>query len=544
MPTFEASFKDFRKLTGEKLPKNREKLWKKLLLVKTEIEELDIKNDIIKFEPADSNRPDMWHVEGLARALKGALGKEKGIPKYEIIDSKDKVFVEKSIKKIRPFIACAAVKGLKFNDFLIKQLMQLQLKVDGSHGRKRSKSAIGIYDYDLINFPVTYRAVGKEEVKFIPLGFTKELMPREILALHPKGIEYGEILKEYDEVPLLVDSNNKVLSMPPIINSNGVGKINESTKNVFIEVTGTNEQAVLGALNIVASALADRGGKISRVTIVNGKNKILTPILESKEIAINKESIKKRIGMSWKDDELKDLLLRARFDVLKITPKEIIAKIPFYRLDIMHEFDVIEDLAIMHGFENIESQEISISTKGELLESTNYANKIRDLALGMGFLEAMNYYRCDKEALFNPDCVEIKNPMSSGMSALRNELMPILIKWMSKNTHHPYPQRIFEIGKTFIKNKNCVDEENYLCLLSSHSSADFTEIKQCAEWILSSMGLKYELNQKDYFQYIPGRSAAIIVKGKEIGSFGEIHPQILLTNGIETPMAGMEIKII
>jgi len=118
MPTFEASFKDFEKLVGEKLPKTPEKLWKKLLLVKSEVEELDIKNDIIKFEPADSNRPDMWHVEGLARALKGALGIETGIPTFEVKASNDELIVDKSTKKVRPYIACAVIKGIKFTDFL------------------------------------------------------------------------------------------------------------------------------------------------------------------------------------------------------------------------------------------------------------------------------------------------------------------------------------------------------------------------------------------------------------------------------------------
>jgi phenylalanyl-tRNA synthetase beta chain len=543
MPTFEASFKDFEKLVGTKLPRNTEKLWKKLLLVKSEVEELDLKNDIIKFEPADSNRPDMWHVEGLARALKGAMGIETGIPKYEINTSKDEILVEKSVKKIRPFIACAVIKGIKFTDFLIKQLMQLQLKVDGSYGRKRAKSSIGIYNYEMIKFPVKYKAVGREDVKFVPLGFNEQLTPEEILQLHPKGIEYGKILNKYKKVPLLIDADNKILSLPPIINSNDVGKITQKTKSVLIEVTGTNKETVIGSLNIVVSALADRGGKVYSLKVKEGKKYITTPNIIPKTITINKKSIEKRIGMKWNDNELKELLLRARFDIYKITKKEITVKIPFYRLDIMHEFDVIEDLAVMYGFENIPSQSINISTQGKVLQTSNYINKIRDLMVGMGYQEVMNYYRCDKEALFNFDCVEIENPLGSTMNVLRNELTPVLIKWMAKNTHNSYPQKIFEVGKTFIKNKNKVLEENYLSLISSHLNADFTQIKQATEWVLKSLGIKYELKEKDYFEYIPGRSAAIIVKDKEIGKFGEINPKIILKNGMENPIIGLELKI-
>jgi len=543
MPTFEASFKDFEKLVGEKLPTDKEKLWKKLLLVKSEVEELDLKNDFVKFEPADSNRPDMWHVEGLARALKGAMGLETGIPKYEVQKLNDEVVVEKSVKTIRPFIACAVIKGVKFTDFLIKQLMQLQLKVDGSYGRKRAKSSIGIYNYELIKFPVKYKAVGKNEVSFVPLGFNEKMTPEEILKLHPKGIEYGKILEAYNKVPLLIDHSGKILSMPPIINSNDVGKITEETKSVLIEVTGTNKDTVIGSLNIVVSALADRGGKICSLKVIEGKKKIITPDITPKRITVSKESISKRIGFSWSDKELKKLLERARFDVLKINKDEIIVKIPFYRLDIMHEFDVIEDLAVMHGFENIPSKPLKLSTDGGLLESSIYANNIRDLVIGMGFQEVMNYYRFNKEELFNQDCVEIENPMGLTMNVLRNELMPVLIKWMAKNTHNSYPQRIFELGKTFIKKADSVLEDNYLCLLISHATADFTEIKQAAEWVLKSLRINYELKAKDYSEFVAGRSAAIIVNNKEIGHFGEIHPKIITDNGMENPLVGMEIKI-
>jgi len=543
MPIFEASFKDFQKLVGKKLPKNKEKLWRQLLLVKSEVEELDLKNDAIKFEPADSNRPDMWHVEGLARALKGAMGLEKGIPKYEIFNSGKEIIVEKSVKKIRPFIACAVIKGLKFDDFLIKQLMQLQLKVDTSFGRKRAKSSIGIYNYEMIKFPVKYKAVGKEDIKFVPLGFSEQMTPKEILESHPKGKEFGKILENYSKVPILIDSEGKVLSMAPIINSNDVGKINPETKSVLVEVTGTNKNAVLGSLSIVVSALADRGGKIFGMKVKEGKKKILTPLVEPKTIIVKKKSIEKRIGVKWSDEELKDLLLRARFDIAKISKDEIIAKIPFYRLDIMHEFDVIEDLAVMYGFENIESQPIDIATNGGLMESSAYLNKVRDLVVGMGFQEVLNYYRCDKESLFNQDCIEIENPMSSTMSVLRNELMPILIKWMAKNTHNAYPQRIFEAGKIFRKIKNEVIEENHLALLSSHAEADFTEAKQAAIWILNSLGINYILKPKDYPQYIIGRSAAIIINGKEEGHFGEVLPRIIYENGMENPIIGFELKL-
>lgn len=543
MPTFDASFNDFEKLVGVKLPKNKEKLWKKLLSVKTEIEELNLKKDIIKFEPADSNRPDMWHVEGLARALKGAMGLEKGIPKYKIKQSNNKVIVKKNVKKIRPFIACASVKKIEFDDFLIKQLMQLQLKIDGSYGRKRKKSSIGIYNLDLISFPITYKAVKKDEASFIPLGFEKKMTPQEILNEHPKGIEYGKILSEKKKVPILIDSNKKILSMPPIINSNDVGKITTDTKNVFIEVTGENYDAVIGTLNFVITALADRGGLIESVQINYGKKTIITPDVSCKKITVKKESIIKNLGMQWSDSQLKELFLKARFDVLKISSKNIELKIPFYRTDIMHEFDAIEDLAVIYGFENIESESLELSTKGELLPESLLNNKIRDLIIGMGFLEILNYNRCDKEILFNKECIEIENPIGITMNVLRNELLPITLNWLSKNTHYEYPQNVFELGKIFLKKKNEIIEQYHVSIVSAHSQADFTQIKQLTQWILNNLSIKYELKEYEHEAFIKGRCAGIYSKNKLIGYFGEIKPKTIIDFKMETPICAMELII-
>lgn len=545
MPTFDASFKDFEKLVGTKLPKDEEKLWKKLLLVKSEVEELDIKKDYIKFEPSDSNRPDMWNVEGLARALKGALSIETGIPKYKVVNSNKKIIVEKNIKKIRPFIACAIVKGLKFDDSLIKQLIQLQLKIDGSFGRKRRKSSTGIYNYDLIDFPITYKAVKKDEVKFIPLGFDKLMTPTQILKTHPKGLEYGKILENDKEVPILIDSKGKILSMPPIINSNEVGKITKKSKNVLIEVTGLNKETVNGSLNVIISALADRGGKIESVMInYPSDEKVSSPNMINKEFSFDRLSIKKRLGISFSDNELKELLLRARFDVKKITKEQVIIKIPFYRLDIMHKYDIIEDIAVMKGFENIESEEISFSSTGKLNQETIYNDRLRELIIGLSYQEVLNYYRCDKSILFNKECIEISNPIGSTMNVLRNELAPVLINWLSKNTHNVYPQNIFEIGKVFIKKKGKIQEINNICIMSANANASFTEIRQILDWILSSLGIKdYEIKEKDYEILIPGRSAQILIKGKLAGYFGEVHPKTINEYGIEVPIMFLEMNI-
>lgn len=541
MPIIEVSFKDFKKLVGKKLPKKNEKLWDLFLYIKSEIEGLN--KDDLKIEVADSNRPDMWCVEGLARSLRGALKIETGVPIYKAKKSKYEVKVKKGVKKIRPFIASAIVKDLKFDNNTIKQLIQLQDKLDRTYGRNRKKSAIGIYDYDKIKFPITYKTVKPNSIKFVPLGFGVEMTPKQILLEHPKGIEFAGILEGKDKYPILIDAENKVLSMPPIINSNDVGKVTEKTKNVFIEVTGINIDTVTNALNIVTATLSDRGGKVKSVKINYGKKKLFTPNFSSKTMSIDVASIKKRLGLELKKKEIISLLSRARFNVKKFTNKKITIEMPFYRTDIMHEFDVIEDIGIMYGYKNIASEDVNISTVGGLLDSTAQINRLRDIVIGMGFQEVLNYTRCDKEILFNKDNVEIANPISTKMNSLRNELLPLNLQFLSKNTHNEYPQKIFEVGNVFIKKNKNVTEEDHLCVVDCSSTADFTNIKQNVEWIMSNLRVKFEVKEYEHVAFVPGRCASIKVKGKTIGYFGEIHPQILNKYGIETPISVLEIKI-
>ncbi|MBN1923497.1 MAG: phenylalanine--tRNA ligase subunit beta [Nanoarchaeota archaeon] len=541
MPTIEVSFKDFQSLVGKKLPRNHEKLWDLLLYIKSEVEELH--GDDFKIELADTNRPDLWCVEGLARALKGALKLEKKIPIYKTNTSRLVLKADKSVNKARPFIAAAVVKDLKFDENIIKQLIQLQLKLDTTYGRNRKKSAIGIYDFDKIVFPVTYKTIKPDGISFIPLGFEKRMTPEDILKEHPKGLEFGKIIQDFKKYPILVDADNKVLSMPPIINSNDVGKVTEETRNVFIEVTGTNMSTVLGALNIVTSALADRKGKVFNVKIDYGRKKLNTPVFKSKLIYVNTNSIKNRLGLDLPKKEITSLLERARFNIKSYNKDFITVEVPFYRTDVMHEFDIIEDIGIMYGYENIKSENIEISTKGELLESTHYKNKIRDLVCGMCYQELLNYTRVDKEILFNQNCIEIANPIGTRMNCLRNELLPVNLLFLSRNTHNEYPQRVYEVGKVFIKEKNEVVEEDRLCILSCHSDADFTEMKQAVEWLLNNLKIKHDIKEFEHEAFIKGRCAGISFKNKIIGWFGEVHPSALVRFGLENPACALELKI-
>src|SRR2546422_3821139 len=169
------------------------------------------------------------------------------------------------LERVRPYIAACTAVGYKMTGEGLAQLVQTQEKLADIFGRKRRTISIGLYRLPQIVFPATYQLVKPEELRFTPLGVEEKMSPREILAVHPKGLEYGPILAGHDRLPLLMDEEGQVLSLPPIINSREIGEVRVGDRELFVEVTGTDLPMVLLTLNILAVNLADRGATIEAV---------------------------------------------------------------------------------------------------------------------------------------------------------------------------------------------------------------------------------------------------------------------------------------
>lgn len=552
MPTIKVSKKEIENRIGKEIStdKLKDAMW---MYLKADTEDMEEDEMTIKFE--DTNRPELWSAEGIARELRSVLGLQKGYTTYDIVSGNYTVNVDDAkLKNIRPFIACAAVRGLKFDDESIKSLIQIQDKLDSNYGRKRKKTSIGIYDLDKIKFPVVYTTVEPESIEFTPLDFTKPATPKEILEKHPKGIEFGNIIKEFDEYPVLIDSDNNVLSMPPIINSVHLGRVDKNTKNVFVEVTGTSSDAVFQVLNIIATALAERKGKIESVKIVckHSKKEESTPDLSPLAFSVKPSYVKKRLGLDISAREMKHILEKMSYEVVRVDEiaDEINIEAPFYRKDIMHPVDIVEDIAIGYGYNNIEPAELKVPTIGKFDESTVKSNLFRDIMMGLGFQETLNFVLSSKEILFTKmnkepgDVVEIANPVSSSWDVVRNSLLPIALNFFSMNKTVEFPQKIFELGPVVVPDEsqeNMAKQPKILCAAVSHSKANFTEIKAVLDKLANDANFSYALHESDSPSFISGRHALIKVKEKTVGRIGEIHPQVIDNFGLENPAAVFEI---
>jgi len=554
MPTIELNREDFESLLGVHLPEDLEELNEILAYVKGEVKGID--SEEIRIELKDSNRADIWSVEGLARALRGFMGLETGLKRYEIAGSSGvEVYVNPKLKDIRPYIGCAVVKGVKLTDAAIRQIMRFQDKMDQTYGRNRRRTSIGLYEFDLVKPPLHFTVAKPRDVSFVPLEFTEELTLDEILEKHPKGREYGHIVRQFPVWPIFVDSENHVLSFPPIINSNDLGRITEETRNVLIEVTGTSYETVMDTLINVTVALADRGGKIYSAKIhypYASATEDLTPNLDVETMILDVSYIQKVIGIKLNVSEIVDLLKKARYGVDEYSEKKIAIQVPCYRVDVLHPIDIVEDVAIAYDYNKIPDEWPQLATVGRLSDETAFRDLIREIMVGLGFQEVLTYIMSNPETLFTrmnlkpSRVVELENPKIISMTCLRNWLLPSLMELLSHNLHVDYPQRIFEIGYCVIhdeKQENKTRDIEKLACVNIHSNANFTEAKAQLDALLSNLGINYHLEEVKHESFIEGRVGKIVLGDREAGIIGEIHPQVLQNWGLENPASAFEISV-
>ncbi len=542
MPTVEFSFKDLNGLIGKDL--NVDELNHLLGFAKAELEGYDEISDTLTISFGDTNQPYLWSVEGLARLLKGVLGIEKGIPLIKVRKPGHSIVVDKNLAGIRPFIAAFIARGRQVDDSLLKQSIQFQEKLCDSFGLKRRKIAIGIYPCRGISFPVSYKAVEPRSVKFMPLEFRTELDLAEILKVHPTGQKFAFALDGLRKYPILMDTKGNILSFPPIINSQNFGKVDLNTSELFIEVTGTDFNAVTLVCTILAYTFADRGFEIEGIEINYPDKKVVAPILKSEKIKIKEHDIKSLLGIELSKADIKKLLEKARFEFDEYT-----ISIPPYRQDILHSVDVVEDIGIMYDYDRIPTNPLTSYTVGDVAPIIGLIDKCRDVLVGFGFQEIMSAVLSYKELLYDKmnikdfGTVEIKQFMSASHSVVRSWILPVLLDVLSKNKHHDYPQYVFEEGLVSLRDKNKISDSNHLAAVCCAQNADYTKIRQILEALLRIFGIDCSFREFEHNAFIPGRVAQIFIRNKPVAFVGELHPVVLHNFGLDMPVAGFELNV-
>jgi phenylalanyl-tRNA synthetase beta chain len=415
--------------------------------------------------------------------------------------------------------------------------------------------SIGIYELDKIAFPVDYRLSGPDEISFTPLGMQEKMTLRQILERHPKGIQYGDIVRPFDKYPILLDSMGHVLSFPPIINSTEIGEVKPSTRNVLVEITGTDQRMVALTLSIIAVSLYERGAEIDPVQVVHpydtGMGRSVTfPRDTSSSVTLSLERFSKALGEEVTAADLKNRLASYGHTV-KTAKGTVTVTYPPYRDDILHAVDVVEDYAISRGYDSFEAVMPKQSTVGGLSRIELLSDSVRGHMVGAGFQEFVSNILCSREeledALFPGErLAEVANVMSQAYSVLRSRVLPSLLNVEAASSKAFYPHRTFEAGEVAVPDRSQnmgTRTDLNLAALISHPAANFSEMHSTLDVLLFYLGIEYRLEPAEHPLFMPGRCGRIVTAGHDLGHIGEVRPEVLERRQISMPCAAFEINL-
>jgi len=536
MPVVSIDIRRFSRMVGV----DRKRILDRLPYIGLDIEGVERNSVRVEYSP---NRPDFGTDFGIARALRGLLGEEVGLPKFLTVSSGVRVSVDRKLESVRPFIACATVRGLDLDDESIRQIISLQEDLHNGIGRRRRVVAIGLHDMDAVDPPFAYRAVGSA-FEFVPLGGKNPVSVSSILSDTDEGKVYGAALGGSRLYPVITDSHGVVLSFPPIINGDAT-RVTTKTRNMFIDVTSTDRKAGDDILAVVATTLAEAGGKLGTVTVSYPGKPRVTPDLSPIELPIDHRLVRTALGMNLSAAEIAKSLARSRLGV-----KRAKALAPRYRIDLLHPVDIAEEVALGYGFDRIESVYPPSRQAGSFNPFEDYMDSASTVMAGSGMIEIMTFELTDEMSLYtlfqrsSSEKLVVLNPKSIEHSFLRDALIPSLMASLSGNVKSDYPQRIFEIGRVYTRAEGRVHEAWHLGCLVAHSQASFTEAKMYLESFCRIItGTEATTEAGEHWAFSRGRCAKVIVKGESLGHVGEVKPEAIDGFGLGVPVSGFEIDI-
>jgi len=520
---------------------SKEKILEILPLLGLNIEDFNDEEVKVEYSP---NRPDYGSPAGIAKAINYFYFNEEPNIGIQLEKSDYTIYVDENVKQVRPYVVGLYAR-LKFSEETLKELISLQEDLHSGIGRKRKKFAIGLHDASMIKPPIYYTVEGPE-FKFVPLYHDRQMSILEVLSETEQGKLYSHLLTKKDLFPIIKDSLGQVLSFPPIINGN-VTTLSEKTQEIFVDITAHELAPAEDALSILATTLLDYGAKVYTVEVDFYDKKIETPDLTPRKMFLSRETVKKILGISFKANEIISVLKRVNMIGID-NGKQIEVVIPRHRIDILHEVDLVEEVGYGFGYDRLTPLPLRLHQNGKPLRTRRIFKDVRECLTGLGFIEVMTFYLANKEDQepFTGHFIEVVEPKAREYDVLRSAIIPQLLKVLSSNIHERYPQKIFEVGRTFEKMQDdCgVKEKFKVAGLIADADASFTEAKSVVIALLNYLGLKdcnFKVHKHPYF--IEGRCANIIYKEREIGLLGEISPLYLQRAGLRNPVSGFEIDL-
>jgi len=541
MPVVELNLNKLQKLVGKNT--NKKQILDRLPFLGLDIESLGRNTVRVEYSP---NRPDYSTDFGIALGLQGILGINKGMLRLNVRNHGNyEIKVDSSTSKIRPFVTGIIARNGSLDDEAVKQIINMQEDLHFGLGRKRKKSSIGIHDLDNISFPLKYTTTSRDH-RFIPLNSTKESSISEILRDSEVGRDYGSILGQSSKVPLITDAKGQTISFPPIINA-ALTTVTTKTKNLFVEITGVDKQSAEDMLSVVVTILQGAGFQFSQLKVSGSKNS--TPNFTPRSITFDVDPVNKILGLNISGSMLVSCLKKCRLDAV-MKSKKIQCTIPRYRFDIFGGMDIVEEVALGYGIENLKPAWPASAHIGEKNAMSEKLDSISRLMTGFGFMEALNSTLTSEQILYemtnrgSSQIISVTNSKSREHTILRDSILPGLLENLSKNIHETYPQKFFESGIVFSTGSPIKESASLACVTASEET-HFSEMKAVLQSLLR-IGFNTKCETKtlsNHALFSQGRVAEIIVSGRVVGYIGELDSKVLENFRIRTRVVGFEINL-
>ncbi|HSR67790.1 MAG TPA: phenylalanine--tRNA ligase subunit beta [Acidobacteriota bacterium] len=500
-------------------------------------------------------RPDLFDVGGLARALQGTLEISSGLPDYPLRDSGLTLRVDPSTAEVRPYIQCAVMTLPEVDETSLVAIMKLQENLHWGVGRDRKLASIGVYDLDTLQGDITYTTLDPDQDSFVPLGTPgRSMTGRQILQEHPKGVGYAHLLSHLDRYPVLRDETGQVLSMPPIINSEET-RLKVGTKRVFIDVTGISRSAAVKALDTLVCSLAELGGEIESVKVIEDGKERNSPDLTPGRREVEMEEARRWLGLPLDADSLIASMRRMRFDIEPVDQdkQRFLVSYPAYRTDIRHMVDLLEDIAIGYGYLNIEPRLVRSMTVGEPRPEELIGERARQVMIGLGYSEIMSLPLTTADSHYDklrqpvPErFARVSNPKLKAYDVLRSHLLSGLMEALYENRRRPMPLRLFEIDNVVGLDEEGLtrtSEERRLALVEIGRDAGYAAVRTVVDALLRELGLEGRYQALEHPTFVTGRVASFTTEEGIEGLLGEVHPEILNRFNLEYPVGLAEVTL-
>ena len=571
MPTISVPQSLLRELMErEGFEHNIDRLNDELPLLGTDIDACDEDQLDIEIFP---DRPDLLSGETLAYAMANFLHGAPASPDLDVQPSGVTMTVDPDLKDIRPVIYGALVRNVALpeNDEdveqFIKGLMDHQEKLHFALGRGRQRASIGVHDFAALAPPFRVTAVEGDRT-FVPLACDQPMSVSDVLLQHTKGVEYAHLLEGMSRYPLIIDKNDDVLSFPPIINGDHT-TVTHTTRDFFVDVTGWDERACEAALMLVCLQLAQRGGTVESVEITacDGRT-ITTPNGAGKTHAVPEELVENLLGRSFTDEEIHTAIQRmgGRFEgrqpapndaparstsmaVARAGTNELMFTMPRWRFDLLHPVDLVEELAIGHGYEDLGTDVPKATLTAQPRIDHHLRRRLRTSMQGMGMMQIQSLTLSNQHDQFDSmrwmpahEVTLITNPITVDHTMLRQHLLPGLLKLLAGNRHHDLPQSVYELGTVV---RDHVNAER-LAFITAERSGGFAAVRGRIQALCRDLGVDEwiaEPLEAGDGPWLAGRGAKVIINGTWVGCFGEVDPAVASLYDLRVPLNGAEFDV-